>query len=80
MMLRPDERTLSAIESLRGNRDWEIFMEWLRGSLGQIFIECGLFSPDSVRYPFNAGRNAELREIINTIEKARETLGTIRKK
>lgn len=74
MMIRPDKQTLQSIESLRGNRDWENVMTWLRKSLGQIFIECGTFSPESARYPFNAGRNAELREIINAIDKARETL------
>jgi len=78
-MIRPDERTLLAMESLRGNRDWEIVVEWFRKSLGQVFIEQGMFSQDMARYPFNAGRNAELKELVNTIDKARETLESMRK-
>jgi len=75
----PDgKRVLLAMESLRGNRDWEIVVDWFRKSLGQVFVECGTFSQDMARYPFNSGRNYELKDLITTIDKAKETLESMK--
>ncbi len=79
-MVKPDERTLSAIESLRGHRDWETIVKWLRESLNAVFAEQGIFYADTARYLFNAGRNAELTDLIRKIENARETAQAMRKK
>jgi len=72
------ENVLKAIESLKGNRDWETVVDWLRKSMGQVFIEQGTYFSDVSRYPFNAGRNAELRQVVSTIEKAKEILQAMR--
>lgn len=78
-MIKPDERILKAINSLEGNPDWEIIRRWLRESLGQAFIDSATYRPDLSIYPFNSGRIFELKELINTIDKSRDTLEAIRR-
>jgi len=78
-MIKPDERILKAINSLEGNPDWETIRRWLKDSLGQAFIDCAAYRPDLSIYPFNSGRAFELKELVNSIEKSRETLEAIRR-
>jgi predicted HAD superfamily phosphohydrolase len=78
-MIRSDEKILGAILSLDGNPNWEVIRQWFRDSLGEIFVEQGAYSPETTKYIFNAGRNKELKELIQTIDKAKENLERIRK-
>ncbi len=78
-MIKPDENILKAINSLGGNPDWETIRRWLKDSLGQAFIDSAAYRPDLSIYPFNAGRAFELKELVNTIDKSRETLDAIRR-
>ncbi len=73
-MIKPDERVLKAMRSLEGNADWEIIRRWIRDSLGQAFIDSSTYRPDLSIYPFNSGRAFELKELVNHIDKSRETL------
>jgi len=73
-MIKPDERILKAIRSLDGNPDWEIVRRWIRDSLGQAFIDSSTYRPDLSIYPFNAGRAFELKELVNHIDKCKDTL------
>jgi hypothetical protein len=79
-MMNPTERVLRAIVSLSGNEDWEEIKRWIKDSLGQAFLECSTYRPEPTSYPFMSGRAYELKEIINTIEKAKEKLEMIHRK
>jgi hypothetical protein len=79
-MIRPDEKVLRAILSLEGNPNWEIIRHWFRESLGEVFLDQGVYVPELTKYPFNAGRNKELKELVNHIDKARESLEKIKPK
>ena len=76
-MIKPDERILRAINSLDGNPDWEILRRWFKDSLGQAFIDSSTYRPDLSIYPFNGGRAAELKELVNYIDKSRIILDSI---
>jgi len=78
-MIRAEEKVLGAILSLDGNPNWEVIRQWFRESLGEIFVEQGAYSPEMTKYVFNGGRNKELKELIQTIDKARENMERIRK-
>ena len=78
-MIRPDERILKAIGSLEGNPDWETIRRWIKESLGQVFIDSATYRPDLSVYPFNSGRAFELKELVNCIDRSRETLEAIRR-
>ncbi len=73
-MIKPDERILKAMRSLEGNADWEIIRRWIKDSLGQAFIDSASYRPDLSIYPFNSGRAFELKELVNHIDKSKETL------
>jgi hypothetical protein len=64
---RPDEKTVKALRSLRGNLDFEVVVAWMKEGLQEIFVEQGQFSADPARYPFLAGRNAELSAHVKEI-------------
>jgi hypothetical protein len=78
-MIKPDERILKAFGSLDGNPDWEIVRKWIKDSLGQAFIDSATYRPDLSIYPFNSGRAFELKELVNYIDKSRDTLEAIRR-
>jgi len=73
-MIKPSERVLKAMRSLDGNPDWETIRRWIRDSLGQAFIDSAAYRPDLSIYPFNSGRAFELKELVNHIDKCKDTL------
>ncbi len=78
-MINPDEKVLNAINLLDGNPDFEIVRRWIKESLYQAFIESSTPRMDVPMYPFNAGRAFELKDMLNKMERSRETLEAIQK-
>ena len=73
-MIKPDERILKAIRSLEGNVDWEIIRRWIKDSRELAFTDFSTYRPDLSIYPFNSGRACELKELVNHIDKCKDTL------
>lgn len=68
-MQRPDQDTLKAMVLLEGDKRMEKILKWFDNSYRQIMKkELG------ERVEFNAGRAAELFDILDTLENAREIL------
>ena len=71
-MIRPDEETLSALLNLRGDPRWEKVREWFKASLS--YAQKAL-ADNTV---FNGGRVAELADLEEKIETAKEVLDQIK--
>lgn len=69
-MIRPTPEILRAIEMLKSNPHWETFAKWIRDSWGEIVLEQSALSTNPSKFPYDAGRSKEVKEILNTIEKA----------
>jgi hypothetical protein len=71
-MIQPDEEILSAILNLRGDPRWEKVLTWFDASLS--YAEKALVE----NTVFNAGRVAELADLEEKIDTAREVLDQIK--
>jgi hypothetical protein len=72
-MKKPDEKILKAINSLRGNPDWEMIRQWAKDSLDEIFSEYTVqYRPDQNWFPFNSGRAFELKDLLTHLDTRRE--------
>ncbi len=72
-MQRPDEETLNAIVSLEGDNRWEKVHQWIKDSHNQAVKD---LIGNTI---FNAGRVAELFDLIGKIDTARKELNLQKK-
>lgn len=71
-MKRPDEKILRSIVNLENNASWHTIVMWLSESLEEQSLQNNKTSGEiTIR---NQGRNLELLEILEHIEKARQYL------
>jgi len=73
MMSRPDQRVMTALSTLEGNPDFEVFMAWVRQSKEDL-VSAGMYSKDEVLTRWSQGAFQALDALVGQAESARKNL------